>query len=397
LFSKKVKKIILFIDSEPSSGGVFQYNQSILEATLALPRDKYELVVMYTSKVWEPYLKICDKKIKIRFGNLDKRIIQSLIMADVPLNLLRFFLNLFHPVARKIIDQSPDLCIFPSQESFWGYVTKVPSIVTIHDLMHRYEKQFREVSGFWRFRHKEMHFKNICKYVKGILVDSELGKRHVHESYFFLLNRIFVLPYKTPKYIYEQDISPDFDLKYSLPLKYIFYPAQFWQHKNHVRLIKAVHSLRKELPDIHLVLVGSKKNGYESVARSVKDLNLEGIVHFMGFVPERDLAEFYKRAVAMIMPTFFGPTNIPPLEAFSSGCAVGVSNIYGMPDQVRDAALLFNPMSVEEISSVIKKLWTDDTLRLRLIEKGRSLVQGWGTVQFNKRFRDILEELCLQK
>jgi len=50
----------------------------------------------------------------------------------------------------------------------------------------------------------------------------------------------------------------------------------------------------------------------------------------------------------MIMPTFFGPTNIPPLEAIAVGCPVAVSNIYGMPHQLGDAALYFNPTRVEK-------------------------------------------------
>ena len=54
------------------------------------------------------------------------------------------------------------------------------------------------------------------------------------------------------------------------------------------------------------------------------------------------MISFYKYAVALVMPTFFGPTNIPPLEAFALGCPVITSNIYGIPEQVGDAALLVN-------------------------------------------------------
>ena len=84
------------------------------------------------------------------------------------------------------------------------------------------------------------------------------------------------------------------------------------------------------------------------------------------------MPEFYRRARAMVMPTFFGPTNIPPLEAFALGCPVAVSNIYGIPEQVGDAALLFDPNSVEEIADCIERLWQDDALCASLISKGHA-------------------------
>lgn len=390
------KKIVLYLDSEQSFGGGFQYNQSILEASLTLPRNKYKVVVVYTGKIWEQYLRGEIETIYVHFGKLNKKAIQFLIMTGIQLNVIRYFLNRFHPVAKTILNQNPFLCIFPSQETFWGYITKMPSLVTIHDLMHRYEKHFKEVSGFGKYIHKENHLNNICKYSKGILVESELGKHHVHESYNYPLDNISVLPLIPQNIINNIDSTYCIDHKYKLPLKYIFYPAQFWPHKNHIRLIKAVEILREELTDIQLVLTGSKKYEYEKVARLVKDLNLEGVVHFLGFVPERDLAVIYRRATALVLPTFFGPTNIPPLEAFALGCPVAVSNVYGMSEQVGDAGLLFDPKNVADIAEVIKRLWLQDDLRQWLIQKGFNKAKNWCTPNFNNRFVEIVEDIAFR-
>ena len=69
------------------------------------------------------------------------------------------------------------------------------------------------------------------------------------------------------------------------------------------------------------------------------------------------------------MPSYFGPTNIPPLEAMALGCPVAVSNKYAMPEQVGDAGLLFDPDSPEEIAKCIKAMWLDDKLRQKMINK----------------------------
>jgi glycosyltransferase involved in cell wall biosynthesis len=193
--------------------------------------------------------------------------------------------------------------------------------------------------------------------------------------------------------MHEHDPNANLARTYELPERFIFYPAQFWAHKNHLRLIEAVRRLRAEFPDLHLVLAGSKKNGFAAVERKVSSDGLEGVVHFLGFVPESDLAMLYRRAVALVLPTFFGPTNIPPLEAFVVGCPVAASGIYGMPEQLGDAALYFDPLSVDEIVGVLRRLWTDNALRTELGARGRARSAAWGAPQFNQRFATIIEAL----
>ena len=97
------------------------------------------------------------------------------------------------------------------------------------------------------------------------------------------------------------------------------------------------------------------------------------------------------------MPTFFGPTNIPPLEAFFLGCPVAVSRIYGMPEQVGDAALLFDPTSVEEMAACMSLLWTDDNVCRRLAVKGRKRASEWGPTEFNASVLEILRQLTDQR
>ena len=54
------------------------------------------------------------------------------------------------------------------------------------------------------------------------------------------------------------------------------------------------------------------------------------------------MASLYKESIALVMPSYFGPTNIPPLEAFNLGVPVLYSDLPGLKDQVGDAALLLD-------------------------------------------------------
>ena len=386
-------KILLFLNSTTRNGGSFQYDQTILRAVVALPFNQYELIIVYSDDVWEQYFPTEIAKRKIHIDALHARFIQILIMIGTSVNVLRRILRYIDPVVREIQRHHADLYVFPCPTAFWGYLMDGPCLMTIHDLMHRYERNFPEASGYAHFRYREIHMANICKYSKGILSESNVGKEHIVTSYQASPAKIHVLPYIAPPHIRTLTDPGNFNSLYNLPQKYVFYPAQFWRHKNHSTLIRAIDMVRKENPDIRLVLVGAKKNAYQDIITMVNQLHLNDEVIFYNYIPDHDMAAFYRRARALVMPTFFGPTNLPPLEAFAAGCPVAVSNIYGMPEQVGDAALLFDPRSVQDIAKVIKLLWENDTLCQELNRKGKLIDARWDQGAFNRRFAEIIRHL----
>jgi glycosyltransferase involved in cell wall biosynthesis len=387
-----MNKIGLYLGIAPHAGGIFQYGQAVLEAVSALPRDKYDIVAACSSLHWEPYLNgHAVKAVYLRNGVERRAFWKAWRVMHLPVSVARTISAYADPSARTLLNERCDLWIFPSQDPM-AFQAPVPALATIHDLMHRYEPRFPEVSVNGLYRTREWVFRNICKWADGILVDSNTGKIHVMESYAQSDERIHVLPYIPPKYIHSQQAPEDFRSRYRLPDKFIFYPAHFWEHKNHRNLISAVGRLKREVPDLKLVLVGTEKNGYHAALKQIQSLNLSDDIVILGHVADEDMPELYRRARALVMPTFFGPTNIPPREAFAVGCPVAVSGIYGIPEQVGDAALIFNPASVEEIAHCIKQLWTDDGLCATLVSRGRQRAAAWGQKQFNERFRDIIDQ-----
>ncbi len=386
-----VKRIGIFLGCDPGSGGMFQYSLSMLEALSMLPRERYAVVAAFFNPTWKSYIEPLGLRI-LPLGTSGRepftlgRLWRTACLSP---RLWRAFLWRLDPVARAFWKEGCDLWVFPAQDH-WSYLAPVPAVVTIHDLMHRYQPQFPEVSRWGRYFVREYRFSNICRFATAVLVDSEVGRKHVIESYGLSAHRLFSLPYLPPRYIFDSAAPTDFDERYRLPPRFLFYPAQFWPHKNHDRLLQAVAVVRRSCPDVFLVLAGPKCYEYETLVRRVAELGLCDHVMFTGYVPDADLPEFYWRARALVMPTFFGPTNIPPIEAFACGCPAGVSNIYGMPEQVGNAALLFNPSSVEEIAGVMEKLWRDDELCRQLISRGHDKTAKWGQKQFVETLQDIL-------
>ena len=113
-------------------------------------------------------------------------------------------------------------------------------------------------------------------------------------------------------------------------------------------------------------------------------------VTVLGFVNNEKITYLYKHAVGMVMPSYFGPTNIPPLEAMALGCPVAVSNKYAMPRQVGNAGLLFDPDSPDEIADCIKRMWLDEDLRNRMKALGYKRAQKWTRKEFGERLQKIM-------
>jgi len=385
-----MKRIGLYLGFPPHGGGAFQYAQSVLAATLSLPAAEYSVVIAHAHPAWLPLLQPHTDRatlLPVSESRLDP-LLHFLLRQGLSAKLWRTLAPHLHLGTRKLLAQNCDLWICPAQDVL-TYALPARTLGVIHDLMHRYESRFPEVSRRGLFRRRERHYRNICARAAAILVDSAVGKSHVMESYDIAPERIHVLPYVAPPYMRNPEPT-DFDSRYPLPASFVFYPAQFWEHKNHVRLLQAFPAALKSMPDLYLVLAGSSKNADTKVRQAINKLCLQHRVKLLGYVPDEYMPGFYRRARCLVIPTFFGPTNIPPLEAMVAGCPMAVSNIYAMPEQVGDAALLFNPSSVEEITRAIVCLTTDEVLRSRLSEAGRRRAQQWNQPRFEARFHQIV-------
>lgn len=382
-------------------GGGFQYAATVIKALGELDRDRYEVQVWHHDTSWEPFL----QKLGIpgrRHG-----------VFEVPPHLMRPFTALrdaanagalsretlaavageLQPYicANSIAHYRPHVVIFP-QMATGTFVPGARHVGVIHDLMHRYEPQFPEVSAEDETWRREIMFTRTIGACDAILVDSAVGARHVLESYPHAKeSQLRVLPY-TPSE--ELLCAAPRKPKIAVPEKFFVYPAQFWMHKNHVRLARAVARLAKEIPDIHVVAAGGQnQNGFESFLQVVEATGIERNFTLPGYVADDELAWYYKNARGLVMPTFFGPTNIPPLEAMALGCPAAVSGIYGMPEMYGDGALYFDPNSVSDIAETMRKLWMGDALRETLRQKGLAQAEKYNFKVFSRCVHEIVETL----
>jgi PAS domain S-box-containing protein len=293
------------------------------------------------------------------------------------------------------------LYTYPTPISF---ETGLPYVMAVHDLQHRLQPEFPEVSADGEWEYREYLFRNGCRYATLIIADSNVGKEDIlnfYGAYGVTADRVKVLPYLPATYL-AVDVSETERQRvraiYDLPDRYLFYPAQFWPHKNHARIVQALGLLKTDYRiDAPIVFCGSldgeiTERTYNEVMSLGSGLGMESEIHYLGYVPDEDMSSLYAGAVALVMPTFFGPTNIPVLEAWALGCPVLTSDIRGIREQVADAALLADPRSVKSIAEGIYRLWTDKNLRRILTDAGRRRLSSYTADDFRSRLVEIVEE-----
>ena len=194
----------------------------------------------------------------------------------------------------------------------------LPYMAIVWDLQHRLQPWFPEVSAGGTWRQRETFYGEYLRRATYIIAGTDAGRLEIERFYQVTSNRIKILPHPTPAFALNAkpaDVTSVLK-KYGLRSNYLFYPAQFWSHKNHANLLLAAAELKREHQiDMQVVFVGSNKGNEEHVRTFAAQLNPSIDVAFLVFVRLEDLVALYRGAFALGYVTFFGPENLPPLEA----------------------------------------------------------------------------------
>ena len=113
----------------------------------------------------------------------------------------------------------------------------------------------------------------------------------------------------------------------------------------------------------------------------------------IGYVETSELAALYRCATVAAIPTLFESISIPVYEAFSIGTAVCATNVVALPEQIGDAGLLFNPLSVEDIADKLGTLLACPALRAELAERGLRRIESVNHDGYAQRLAELVDSM----
>jgi glycosyltransferase involved in cell wall biosynthesis len=251
----------------------------------------------------------------------------------------------------------------------------VPYVCAVFDLQHRYQPFMPEASarGYWE-RWDEQYRQTLGR-ATYVITGTRVGRREIERFYQVPRERILRLPHPTPGFALAAANQPRQPRpSYLGDAPFIFYPAQFWAHKNHVTLLEALALLRGQHKlDLQLVLVGSDQGNKSFVLERIAAMGLSGAVHVRGFVERPELIALYQHALALTYVSTCGPENLPPLEAFALGCPVINTDLPGAKEQLGDAAIIVSMTEPAALADAVLLLHHDPVRREALIAAGRQV------------------------
>jgi len=284
--------------------------------------------------------------------------------------------------AMASLSKRGDVIFFP------GYIpplfSKIPYVFTVHDLNHLDRPE--NSSKFKRLFYQVV-IRNGCRKAKKILTVSEFSKRRIVEWSGINPNKVINVGNGVSE-SFNVDVKP-----YNVDFKYFLCVSNRKAHKNELRTLEAFSKANLP-PEVKLVFTG-KPN--EELTALMEKLKVTNRVHFTHFVALEDLPSLYKSASGLVFASLYEGFGLPVIEAMACGTPVITSNTTSLPEVAGDAAILVNPLDVDDISTAMNQLYFNEALREKLIAKGFIQAKKFSWEKTAEKVRKALNEVIAEE
>jgi glycosyltransferase involved in cell wall biosynthesis len=244
------------------------------------------------------------------------------------------------------------------------------SVITIHDLAFLLYPHFltKESARYYG------HIDQAVRWTDQIIAVSESTRNDTLQHLGVPDDKITVV-YEAANPIFQpmtRDVARDeVRNRYGVDGPFILFVSTIEPRKNVPTLLRAMWQLMEcYKEDVRLVLAGGRGWLFEDTFSVVKELGLDGRIHFLGRVPSEDLLYLYNAAEMLAHPAFYEGFGLPPLEAMACGLPAVVSDVASLPEVVGDAGLLIDPHDADELTVAMWRVLNDTQLRQEMREKG---------------------------
>ncbi|WP_330202771.1 glycosyltransferase [Cyanobacterium sp. DS4] len=171
--------------------------------------------------------------------------------------------------------------------------------------------------------------------------------------------------------------------KYDSLKDFILYPAQTWQHKNHLSLIKAIELIKAQHQrSINLVCTGKKNSFFdETIEKYLTNSPVSKQIHFMDIVPETELYWLYKNCALVVVPTLYEAGSFPLLEAMSLDVPVICSSVTSLPETIGDSRFVFEPLNIQQMADLIMNMLDNEQLRGDNVENSKNRIKELNSIK----------------
>lgn len=394
-------KIIIDAQISPdgSAGGVQQFVTCLLWGLgrLTDSSERYVVVGPYKNPEWlRPYLG--ENQVLVR-GPSPRR--------------LKWLRARLRPLRRKVRavlgDREDPPPLVPTSDGFFEslggevlhfpyqgfFRTDIATVYNPHDLQHLHYPEFFTED---QIVSREVGYRAGCQESRAVVTESRWVKEDIIKNYGIDPAKVHAVPWGPPTVVYPEVTDKELTRvrnELNLPEMFAFYPAQTWPHKNHLRLMEALRGLSEEQDlKLSVICTGRLNWHWPVIEQRRRELGLEDRVRFLGYVDELHLRALYRLCTFVIIPSLFEGGGFPVLEGFAEGAPVAAAAVTSLPEYAGDAALLFDPLSIEAIQDALWRMSTDEALRTKLKTSGETRIARFDWERTARTYRAIYRQVA---
>lgn len=354
--------------------GVGYYTANLIDALAKIDKTNQYLLYPFFYHIYHPDFKTAvapsQKNFHLHHEKIPKKIIDRLWHSPIPKKWILGNVDVLHSTT------------FCAPQDHYGKL-----IVTIYDISFL---TLPECHTEANRRHCLKGTLDAVRYADCIIAISNHGKQELVKFFDVDPDKIIVTHLAAkdifaPCGIEEQNRVLE---KYGITRDFIFTVGSFEPRKNIGTLVRAYVNLPENIKTQHPLVIAGGKGWLNVEIDALIESQASAQIQRIGYVDEQDLPALYSAAAAFVYPSLYEGFGLPILEAMSCGAPVITSNTSSMPEISGDAALLFDPANVQQLTTLLLEMMENEKIRKELSRKG---IERAGQFSWEKTARATLK------
>ena len=156
--------------------------------------------------------------------------------------------------------------------------------------------------------------------------------------------------------------------------------------------LKALKKLKKDFPDIHLIVIGLIKKGGHT-EKLIRKLGLENDVTFKSNLTKNEIKDCYSKSSIAIVSSLYEGFGYPVIEAMSCEIPLIATNVSSIPELTSEFAKLVDPKNEEMIYQSVKDILSEYDKYKKIAIKGRQhVIKNFNWIKITDEYENAIFE-----
>ena len=156
--------------------------------------------------------------------------------------------------------------------------------------------------------------------------------------------------------------------------------------------LKALKKLKKDFPNMHLIVIGLIKKGGHT-EKLIKKLDLENDVTFKSNLTKNEIKDCYSKSSIAIVSSLYEGFGYPVIEAMSCEVPLIATNVSSIPELTSEFAKLVDPKNEEMIYQSVKDILAEYDKYKKIAIKGRQhVIKNFNWIKITGEYENAIFE-----